>query len=116
MADCDLCGVSIPTVCPVRVFSPRFEQSYPEGVWKGLCGGCLAAAKKAYDESSEKVAAGTFGKCDLCGTKAQLQDVGVNVPSFSKGSIVKTRKICLKCLEESSESFEKKDELCGEHH
>ncbi|KGK98041.1 F420H2 dehydrogenase [Methanococcoides methylutens] len=116
MADCDLCGVAIPTVCPVKVFSPKFDISYPEGVWKGLCGGCLEKAKKAHDEATESKAAGTFGKCDLCGTKAQLQDVEINIPSFSKGYEIERKKICMKCLEQSSEAYENKDELLGEHH
>ncbi|MDK2939693.1 MAG: dehydrogenase subunit, partial [Methanolobus sp.] len=47
MTDCDLCGVGIPTVVPVRVFKPKYEQSYPHGMWQGLCEGCLNAGKKA---------------------------------------------------------------------
>ena len=77
MADCDLCGVAIPTTCPVRVFSPRFENSYPEGVWKGLCSDCLEAVKDAQDDSGKLT--GSFGKCDLCSKEGKVQDVTVNI-------------------------------------
>ncbi len=116
MADCDLCTVAIPTVCPVRVFSPKFEQSYPEGIWKGLCGDCLDRAKEAYDRvNGDTPELGVFGKCDLCGSGTQLYEVGVKIPSFSKGYEDETKHICMSCLEKCSQAHASKDELLGEH-
>ncbi len=115
MADCDLCGVAIPTVCPVLVFDPRFEYSYPEGVWKGLCEDCLDSAKKVYDEVSESQAVGVVGKCDLCGTSAQLYEVEISIPSFWKGSDDEIVNLCAKCLEACNEGYARKDEVF-EHH
>ena len=123
MADCDLCGVSIPTVCSVKVFEPRFEHSYPEGKWKGLCERCLDSSKAVYDahaeESEEKVCmrpGDSFGTCDLCGSATQLYGVDVEVPSFTKVYEKETRRLCRKCLEGSSNAHAKKHECFGEHH
>jgi hypothetical protein len=123
MADCDLCGVAIPTVCPVKVFEPRFEHSYPEGKWQGLCERCLDSAKKVYDahamEKEEQVCmkpGDSFGTCDLCGNATQLYEVDVEVPSFTKGYEKETRRLCRKCLEGVNEAYDRKGECFGEHH
>ncbi len=83
MADCDLCGVSIPTVVPVRAFAPRFEHSYPEGIWKGLCEQCLKRQKRPLTGQQHPLMR-YAGKCDLCGAIAQLQPVEISRPSFQK--------------------------------
>lgn len=117
MADCDLCGVSIPTVVPVRVFVPRFEHSYPEGIWKGLCESCLKAAKETADRVATSSSCGTAGKCDLCGAIAQLQPVQISRPSFSKGEEEDTVMLCKKCLasvQEADKNWQK--QKAHEHH
>jgi hypothetical protein len=120
MTDCDLCGVGIPTVVPVRVFKPKYAESYPHGMWQGLCEGCLNAGKKTHDEQTESPSCGTAGVCDLCGAIAQLYDVNISRPSFSKGADPDTVHLCKKCLDsidESHEAWEKqKAEDEHEHH
>ncbi|AGB49649.1 F420H2 dehydrogenase subunit FpoO [Methanomethylovorans hollandica DSM 15978] len=120
MADCDLCSVSIPTVVPVRVFVPRFENSYPEGIWKGLCEPCLKAAKETADRFTTFSASGTVGKCDLCSAVAQLQPVQISRPSFSKGEEEDTAMLCKKCLaavQEADKSWQRqKEKEQHEHH
>ncbi|ETA67242.1 F420H2 dehydrogenase subunit FpoO [Methanolobus sp. WCC1] len=106
MTDCDLCGVGIPTVVPVRVFKPKYEQSYPHGMWQGLCEGCLNAGKKAHDALEESSSCGTAGVCDFCGAIAQLHDVTISRPSFSKGAEEDTIGLCKKCLASINEAYE----------
>lgn len=119
MADCDLCSVSIPTVVPIRVFVPRFKNSYPEGIWKGLCEPCLKAAKETADKMTAS-SCGTAGKCDLCGAIAQLQPVQISRPSFSKGVEEDTAMLCKNCLvavQEADKSWQKeKEKEQQEHH
>ncbi|MFW5986775.1 MAG: F420H2 dehydrogenase subunit FpoO [Methanohalophilus sp.] len=120
MADCDLCGVSIPTVCPVKVFEPQFEHSYPEGIWKGLCEKCLDSAKGTFDEKRDEegkcVPGNKFDKCDLCGTTCQLYNIDVFVPSFKNVYDEEVRHLCRRCLESCNEAYDRKDECFGEHH
>lgn len=120
MADCDLCGVAIPTVVPVKVFKPKYAESYPHGMWQGLCEDCLKAGKKVRDMQAELPSSGTAGKCDLCGVKAQLYDVSISRPSFSKGSEKDTVHLCKKCLvsiDDSHRTWEaEKAEEEHEHH
>ncbi|MEZ5335880.1 MAG: F420H2 dehydrogenase subunit FpoO [Methanolobus sp.] len=106
MADCDLCGVAIPTVVPVRVFKPKYAHSYPHGMWQGLCEGCLNAGKKTHDAQAESSSCGVAGKCDFCGAIAQLYDVTISRPSFSKGADPDTVGLCKKCLASINEAHE----------
>ncbi|WP_406656693.1 F420H2 dehydrogenase subunit FpoO [Methanolobus sp. ZRKC2] len=120
MADCNLCGVAIPTVVPVQVFKPKYAHSYPHGMWQGLCEGCLNAAKKARAEKAESSSLGVTGKCDLCGGMEPLYPVTISRPSFSKGAEEDTVRLCGRCLdsiETASEHWEKeKAESEHEHH
>ena len=120
MADCDLCGVAIPTVVPVRVFKPKYAHSYTYGMWQGLCEGCVKAAKKASEEQASSSSCGVAGKCDLCGGTERLYPVTISRPSFSKGEDEDTVRLCRRCLdsvEEASEHWEKeKSESEHEHH
>ncbi len=120
MADCDLCSVSIPTVVPVRVFMPQFENSYPEGIWKGICEPCLKAAKETADRFTTFSASGNAGKCDLCRTIAQLQPVQISRPSFSKEEESDTALLCKKCLvavQEADKNWQReKEKDQHEHH
>ncbi|MBC7085177.1 MAG: F420H2 dehydrogenase subunit FpoO [Methanomethylovorans sp.] len=120
MADCDLCTVAIPTVVPVRIFVPRFEHSYPEGIWKGLCESCLKSAKETADKLASSSSCGTAGKCNLCGAIAQLQPVQIFRPSFSKGQEEDSVMLCKKCLaaiqKADKEWQEQKANEHAEHH
>jgi hypothetical protein len=120
MADCDLCGVAIPTVVPVQVFKPRFAHSYPHGMWQGLCEDCLNAAKESHDKQEESPSCGIAGKCDLCGGIERLHPVLISRPSFSKGADEDTVRLCKRCLDsvdKASEEWEKeKSESEHEHH
>ncbi|TGC10704.1 F420H2 dehydrogenase subunit FpoO [Methanolobus halotolerans] len=95
MADCDLCGVALPTLVPVKVYKPGFADSYPQGMWQGLCEQCVSAAIKANQEST---GTGTTGTCQLCGSAERLFDVHISRPSFSKGAEGDTVHICKRCL------------------
>ncbi|WP_342305782.1 F420H2 dehydrogenase subunit FpoO [Methanolobus sp. ZRKC5] len=120
MADCDLCGVAIPTVVPVRIFKPKYAHSYPHGMWQGLCEGCLDAGKKSFDKQSESPSCGSAGKCEFCGAIAQLHDVTISRPSFSKGAEEDTVQLCKKCLgsiDQAHDAWEtEKAEEEHEHH
>jgi hypothetical protein len=105
MADCDLCGVSRPTLCPVKVFVPRFEKTYPKGTWKGLCESCTAHlhdAKAACVEVEAK-------KCDLCGAKnITLYRATITIPNFEPPYHTEEEKhICEACLEAVEEVYRK---------
>jgi hypothetical protein len=113
MADCDLCGVALPTLCPVKVFMPRFAFAYPKGTEVNLCGKCL----KFTHDANSRVSGGSKGECDTCGSKTTVYPVSIEVPSFSKGVDPKTVQICKACLEACSEAQVKKDnEPKSEHH
>jgi hypothetical protein len=98
MADCDLCGVALPTLVPVKVYKPKFAHSYPEGMWQGLCEQCVAAAIKASEEHSRTGTCGTAGTCQLCGSIERLYGVPIIRPSFSQGSERDTAYLCKRCL------------------
>lgn len=104
MADCDLCGVSLPTLVPVRVFVPRFEHSYPEGIWKGLCESCLHISIQRAEKLKVENKWDVNGKCDLCSTKTQLYEITVPTPSFSNREIFETMVLCKRCLTVAEES------------
>ncbi|MBN2111005.1 MAG: F420H2 dehydrogenase subunit FpoO [Methanosarcinaceae archaeon] len=120
MADCDLCGVAIPTVVPVQVYKPKFALSYPHGMWQGLCEGCLKAAMKAREEQVRSSSCGVAGKCDLCGGIERLHPVTISRPSFSKGADEDTVHLCKRCLDsikEASKQWEsERSESEHEHH
>jgi hypothetical protein len=48
MADCDLCGLAKPTLCPVKVQVHTLAN--PEGTYRGLCLDCLESCSVAYLE------------------------------------------------------------------
>ena len=113
MADCDLCGVSRPTLCPVKVFMPRFRRTYPTGTWKGLCESCTAHLHEA-NEAREPV---TAKKCDLCGKRdVPLYRATITVPNFEEPYYTEeTRQICEACLTATEEVYKKHEErIVGE--
>ncbi|HJH32611.1 MAG TPA: F420H2 dehydrogenase [Methanosarcinaceae archaeon] len=115
MADCDLCGVSLPTLNPVKVLVERFASAYPKGMWTGLCDDCLKNAHEVYGNMS--TLSGSNGECDLCGTTTELYPVGIEIPSFSKGVDPTVVQLCKGCLEASSKAqIRKANEPKSEHH
>lgn len=115
MADCDLCGVSLPTLNPVKVLIPRFASAYPKGMWTGVCDDCIKSAHKEYRNIS--LLSGSNGKCDLCGATLELYPVDIEIPSFSKGVDPAVARLCKGCLEASSiAQVSKENEPKSEHH
>lgn len=108
MADCDLCGVGLPTLNPVRVMKPRFAQSFPKGMWAGLCDTCLSSSNEVHENFS--ITGGFKGKCDLCGAKTLVYPLDVEIPSFGKGTESEEKHLCKSCLNGSHERYVKKQE------
>jgi len=115
MADCDLCGVALPTLCPVKVMMPRFAYAYPKGTEVNLCEKCLESAHNANSKIS--ASSSSDGKCNLCGSKTRIYPVDIEIPSFGKGVDPTKVNICKDCLEACSEAYIKKqNEPESEHH
>ncbi len=105
MADCDFCGVSRPTLCPVKVLAPAYLSAYPTGTWRGLCQECLENSDKAYHE--KQPASGK--KCELCGKNDSLYSVTVQVPIFEEPyRRTAYRKVCEECLKACNEAHQKR--------
>jgi hypothetical protein len=107
MTDCDLCGRAIPAVNPVRVFRPLLKFAYPEGVWKGLCELCLESAETTRVKVENQELTATQGKCSLCGKKAELYPVEMEIPDFSKGIVTENAMLCEECLKAAGESYKR---------
>lgn len=108
MADCDLCGVSRPTLCPVKIFVPKFRKSYPKGTWKGLCEECTKRLHQA-NKTREQIGG---SKCDLCGTTSSkgifLYKATITIPNFEEPySTDETKRICEACLLAVDEVYKK---------
>ncbi len=81
MADCDLCGVARPTLCPVKVNDPGVRAAYPTGTWRGINEECLEICHEA---NLNRVPV-NGKKCDLCGIKNdKLFQVKIQVPIFQE--------------------------------
>lgn len=98
MADCELCGVALPTLVPVCIYKPKYAQSYPNGMWQGLCEQCANAAAHTLEGQKQSFSCGEAGKCDMCSSIERLYDVSINRPSFSMGSVKDTAHLCTRCL------------------
>lgn len=106
MADCDLCGVSRPTLCPVKVDVPMFRNAFPRGLWMGLCEECTGASYEA-----GKNRAKTDGiKCDLCGKRdLDLYRTDIKIPDFSEPYYKDKQKLlCEPCLEATEDAYNKR--------
>lgn len=114
MADCDLCGVSRPTLCPVKVNDPGVTSAYPSGTWRGINEECLANCHEAY---VNKVPINAK-KCDLCGIRnVPLFGVNIQVPTFEEPySREVNRALCESCLEACEESLKRRETEKEEHH
>ncbi len=113
MADCDLCGVGRPTLCPVKPDVPRFRNAYPTGMWMGICEECTNACHDANTIRSK--AKGS--KCNLCGRKGeQLYAVEMRVPDFSEPYYKeKVAEICESCLEAAENTYNKRQAELASH-
>jgi hypothetical protein len=97
MADCELCGVARPTLCPVKVNDPRVKSAYPTGTWRGINEECLDSCLQA---NLNRVSSDAK-KCDLCGIKnVALFQVKVQVPIFQEPYHREVNKaLCENCFE-----------------
>ncbi len=117
MADCDLCGVSRPTLCPVKVQDSSVSSAYPTGTWRGLNEECLEACHEA---SLNKTPV-NGKKCDLCSTKnVPLFLVKIQVPIFEEPYLREVNKaLCESCFEACEETIKRREaekEEAAHHH
>ncbi len=103
MADCDLCGVARPTLCPVKVKDPNVMAAYPGGTWKGINEECLNNCHEANMNRTPVIAR----KCDLCGSRnVPLFLVKIQVPIFQEPYHRETPKaLCESCFEACEETI-----------
>ena len=113
MADCDLCGVGRPTLCPVKPDVPRFRKAFPTGMWMGLCEECTNASHDA--NVARTRAEGT--KCELCGRKdEQMYAVNISTPDFSEPYYKeKVAELCAPCLEAAENAYNKRQAELASH-
>jgi hypothetical protein len=114
MADCDLCGVSRPTLCPVKVKDPNVVGAYPAGTWRGLNEECLYDCHKA---NINRVPI-NGKKCDLCGAgNVPLFQVKIKVPAFQEPYHREVNKaLCDSCFEACEESIKRREAEKKEPH
>lgn len=115
MADCDLCGVARPTLCPVKVDIPAYRSAFPTGMWMGLCEECTNASHAAYELREKKADT----KCNLCGKKGlDLFATNIRIPDFSAPYYKEAvRLLCEPCLESAEAAYNKRQkEKAHEHH
>lgn len=116
MADCELCGVARPTLCPVKVNDPAQRSAYPTGTWRGINEECLASCHEANLNRSPS----DGKKCNLCGIRnVPLFAAKVQVPIFQEPYHREVNKaICESCLEACEDTIKRgeaeKEE--GHHH
>lgn len=115
MADCDLCGVALPTLVPIKVYKPKYAHSYPQGMWQGLCELCVSSAIRTSEEQARTGTCGTAGTCQLCGSIERLHGVHISRPSFSQGEEKDTVYLCSRCLKSVAESKAVWDRDKAEH-
>jgi hypothetical protein len=116
MADCELCGVARPTLCPVKVKVSGVLSAYPAGTWRGINEECLNICHEA-NMNRVPVKA---NKCDLCSARnAQLFQVKVPVPIFQEPYHRETIKaICESCFEACEDTIKRRaaDKTEPHHH
>ena len=115
MADCELCGVARPTLCPVKVKDQSVLAAYPTGTWRGINEECLNSCHEA---NLNRVTI-KAKKCDLCGTKnVSLFQVKVQVPIFQEPYHREVSKaICGDCFEACEDTLKRREaEKEHEHH
>lgn len=114
MADCDLCGVARPTLCPVKVNDRSASSAYPTGTWRGINEECLESCHEAYVNKMPV----NGKKCDLCGAKnVQLFGVKIQVPILQEPYHREVNKaICESCLLACEETMKRREAEKEEGH
>ncbi|MBE0523844.1 MAG: F420H2 dehydrogenase subunit FpoO [Methanosarcinales archaeon] len=116
MADCELCGVARPTLCPVKVDVPAYRNAFPTGMWMGICEECTNASHEANGLRSKA----DGKKCYLCGIKGvDLFTTDIKIPDFSEPYYKdKSRLLCGPCLEAAENAYNKrqKEKAHESHH
>jgi len=116
MADCELCGVARPTLCPIKVDVPAYRSAFPTGMWMGICEECTNASHKANGLRSKV----DGKKCYLCGIKGvDLFSTDIKIPDFSEPYYKdKRRLLCGPCLEaaENAYNIRQKEKAHASHH
>ncbi len=106
MADCDLCGVARPTLCPVKVNDPGVKSAYPTGTWRGINEECL---ERCHEANLNRVPV-NGSRCDLCGRNAPVFQVKVKVPIFQEPYYRELEKaICESCFEACEETLRRRE-------
>lgn len=107
MADCELCGVARPTLCPVKVNDPHVKVAYPTGTWRGINEECLEICLQA---NLNRVPSNAK-KCDLCGIKnAALYQVKIQVPIFQEPNQREVNKaLCESCFEACKDTKKRRE-------
>ncbi|MCE8423093.1 MAG: F420H2 dehydrogenase subunit FpoO [Candidatus Methanoperedens sp.] len=114
MADCDLCGVARPTLCPVKVKAPSVILAYPTGTWRGINEECLEICHEA---NLNRVPSNAK-KCDLCGIrKVPFFQVKVQVPIFQEPYHREANKaLCESCFAACEEAIKRREDERAEGH
>ncbi|VVB87648.1 F(420)H(2) dehydrogenase subunit O [uncultured archaeon] len=116
MADCELCGVARPTLCPVKVNDPGVTAAYPTGTWRGINEECLESCRMANLNRIPSDAR----KCDLCKAgNVPLFVVKVRVPTFQEPYHREVdRAICESCFEACEDTIKRREaeKEEGHHH
>lgn len=116
MADCELCGVARPTLCPVKVNDPAQRSAYPTGTWRGINEECLASCHEANLNRSPS----DGKKCDLCGIRnVPLFAAKIQVPIFQEPYHREVYKaICESCLLACEDTIKRREaeKEEGHHH
>ena len=106
MADCDLCGVARPTLCPVKVKDHSVIAAYPNGTWRGINEECL---NLCHDANINRIPI-KAKKCDLCSDRnIPLFQVTVQIPIFQEPYHRDSNKaICQSCLEACEDTIKRR--------
>lgn len=114
MADCELCGVARPTLCPVKVNDPRVKAAYPTGTWRGINEECLDICLQA---NINRVSSNA-NKCNLCGIKnVALYQVKIQVPIFQEPYHREVNKaLCESCFEACKDTKKRREAEKEEGH
>ena len=106
MADCELCGVARPTLCPVKVKDLSVIAAYPGGTWRGINIECL---NRCHEANIDRVPI-KAKKCDLCGTRnVPLFQVKIQIPIFQEPYHRDSNKaICESCFEACEDTIKRR--------
>jgi hypothetical protein len=107
MADCELCGVARPTLCPIKVKDPGVLAAYPAGTWRGINEECLNSCHEA---NLERIPS-NGKKCDLCSIRnVPLFQVKIEVPIFQEPYHRKVNKaLCESCFEACEDTIKRRE-------